>query len=407
MLSSISGRLCKCGGFLAVLAAATACGPQGTVTHIAQPTPPAPPSAHSPSPDAAVTFDAAAIPDIAAGPSDSSRAPDTALALDAPAAPDTAPAIDSKPMPPPAPTADAGSPTPPPGLDAAAPSAPRPGSPRIAGCPAFPTDNEWNRPIANDPVDPSSTTYIAAMNGGTSFLHPEFGGNGAQGIPWISVPGSQPRVTMQFEWVRESDPGPYPFPMDAPIEGGPASSGDRHVLVLDRDNCKLYETYSAWPGNNAWTASSGAVFDLRSNALRPRGWTSADGAGLPVLPGLVRRDEVLGGRIAHALRFKVARTQKAHVHPATHHASNLTDPNLPPFGLRVRLKADYDLGRFTPAVRVILTALKEYGMFLADNGGDWFISGEVNPGWNDEELRQLNTVPASAFEVVKHAPIQR
>lgn len=331
-------------------------------------------------------------PDLATRPAADSSGPDAALALDAAAVPDTTSAIDTSPLPSP---------------DAAVPSAARPGSPRIAGCPAFPADNEWNRPIANDPVDPSSTTYIAAMNGGTSFLHADFGGNGALGIPWISVPGSQPRVPMTFEWEGESDPGPYPFPMDAPIEGGPAASGDRHVLVVDRDNCKLYETYSSWPGNNAWTASSGAVFDLRSNALRPRGWTSADGAGLPVLPGLVRRDEVLSGRIAHALRFEVARTQKAFVHPATHHASNHTDPSLPPLGLRVRLKADYDLGRFAPGVRVILTALKEYGMFLADNGSDWVISGEVNLGWNDDELRQLKTVPASAFEVVKHGPIQR
>jgi hypothetical protein len=335
-------------------------------------------------------LDAVASPDLATRPADNSSDPDAAPAQDAAA--DTTPAIDTSPLP---------------SSDAAAPSAPRPGSPRIAGCPAFPADNEWNRPVADDPVDPSSTTYIAAMNGGTSFLHADFGGNGALGIPWISVPGSQPRVPMTFEWERESDPGPYPFPMDAPIEGGSASSGDRHVLVVDRDNCKLYETYSSWPGDNAWTASSGAVFDLRSNALRPRGWTSADGAGLPVLPGLVRRDEVLSGRIAHALRFEVARTQKAFVHPATHHASSHLDPNLPPLGLRVRLKADYDLGRFAPGVRVILTALKEYGMFLADNGSDWVISGEVNLGWNDDELRQLKTVPASAFEVVKHGPIQR
>ena len=149
------------------------------------------------------------------------------------------------------------------------------------------------------------------------------------------------------------------------------------------------------------------MFDLRSNALRPLGWTSADAAGLPVLPGLVRREEVLSGRIAHALRFTVARTQRAYVHPATHFASNSTDPNLPPLGIRVRLKADYDLSLFSPANRVILTALKEYGMFLADNGGDWFFSGEVNPDWNDDELDQLKSVPASAFEVVALPPIRR
>jgi hypothetical protein len=284
---------------------------------------------------------------------------------------------------------------------------PTPDSPTVAGCPVFPADNEWNRPVAGDPVDPDSASYIAAMNGGSKFLHPDFGGGGVYGIPWISVPGHEPRVTMKFEWDDESDPGPYPFPMDAPIEGGPDSDGDRHVLVVDRDSCRLYETFYSWPEGDHWSASSGAVFDLRSNALRPLGWTSADAAGLPVLPGLVRREEVLSGRIAHALRFTVARTQRAYVHPATHFASNSTDPNLPPLGIRVRLKADYDLSGFSPANQVILTALKEYGMFLADNGGDWFFSGEVNPDWNDDELDQLKSVPASAFEVVKLPPIRR
>ena len=242
------------------------------------------------------------------------------------------------------------------------------------------------------------------MNGGTSFLHPDFGGNGAYGIPWITVPGSQPRVPMRSSTTTRATPAPTHSRRRA-HRGRSGLQGDRHVLVLDRDNCRLYETFSAWPGARLDRLVRRGV---RPALERPaaRGWTSADGAGLPVLPGLIRRDEVLGGRIAtpcaspwpHAARLRA---------PGHAPRQQPTDPNLPPMGLRVRLKADYRHRAVPPAVRVILTAMKEYGMLLADNGGDWFISGEINPGWNDEELRQLNTVPASAFEVVKHAPIQR
>jgi hypothetical protein len=313
--------------------------------------------------------------------------------------------------PPPAPTPPPPEPTPPPPEPTPPPPTPTPPppatGPTIAGCPAFPADNEWNRNIAADPVDALSAHYIAAMNGASKFLKADFGGAGEYGIPWITVPGNQPRMPVQFDYADESDPGPYPIPANAPIEGGPASTGDRHVLVVDRDSCKLYETFDTHPLGTGWWAASGAIFDLRSNALRPLGWTSADAAGLPVLPGLVRLDEVRSGRIAHALRFTVARTQRAYVLPATHYASSSTDPNLPPLGIRVRLKAGYDLTRFSPNIRVILTALKEYGMFLADNGSDWFMTGEANVGWNDDELRQLGGVPASAFEVVKTGTIHR
>src|SRR6185436_13452868 len=216
------------------------------------------------------------------------------------------------------------------------------GSPTIHGCAVFPADNPWNRDVSGDPVDPRSDAYIAAMNGGSRFLHPDFGSDPTYGIPWTTVPGSQPLVPMSFLYADESDPGPYPFPQDAPVEAG----GDRHVLVLDRDRCRLYETFDSHSIGPGWSCGSGAVFDLGSNALRPDGWTSADAAGLPILPGLVRRDEVLSGQIRHALRFTVQRTQRAYVHPATHFASSHTDPDLPPMGLRVRLKAGYDLGRF-------------------------------------------------------------
>jgi hypothetical protein len=290
-------------------------------------------------------------------------------------------------------------------LDAPATAGPAPStsSPLLMGCPVFPADNAWNRDVSADAVDPRSDAYISSI-GASTFLHPDFGRDPSYGIPWTSVPGTQPRVPMSFDYDDESDPGPYPFPPDAPVEAG----GDRHVLVLDRGSCQLYETFdSSFLGAAGWHCGSGAKFDLRSNALRPDGWTSADAAGLPILPGLVRRDEVLAGEIRHALRFTVRRTQRAYVHPATHFASSNTDPNLPPMGLRVRLKASYDIARFSGAARVILVALRRYGMFVADNGSDWFISGETNTAWNDDEIEPLKTVPGSAFEVVRLDEIRR
>jgi hypothetical protein len=279
--------------------------------------------------------------------------------------------------------------------------------PVVAGCPVFPPNNPWNRDISNDPVDPNSANYIAHMNGNTRFLHPDFGSNPAYGIPFIAVPGTQPRVPVTFDYSDESDPGPYPIPPDAPIEGGTASTGDRHVLVLDRDNCILYETFDAHYVGPGWHCGSGAVFDLSSNALRPDYWTSADAAGLPILPGLVRYDEVAAGEIKHAIRFTVRSTQRAFIHPATHYASSNTNPNAPPMGLRVRLKASYDISRFTGAARVILTAFKKYGMILADNGSDWYFTGATDTRWDDDDLNQLKSVAGSAFEVVTSGSIIR
>jgi hypothetical protein len=283
--------------------------------------------------------------------------------------------------------------------------APAPVGPTIAGCPAFPADNPWNQRVDDDPIDPRSNQYMAAMNGGSRFLHPDFGGNGEYGIPWTVVDANQPKVPMVFDYENDSDPGPYPIPPSVLIEGGTDQSGDRHILVVDKDNCVLYETFDSWPHGDGWRAGSGAVFNLRSNALRPLFLTSADAAGLPILPGLIRHDEVKAGKIDHALRFTVARTQHGFVHPATHYASPHTDPNLPPMGLRVRLKASYDLSGFGPTAKVVLTAMKEYGMFLADNGSDWFITGENNKAWNDDEIHELSKVPASAFEVVAHGDV--
>lgn len=275
----------------------------------------------------------------------------------------------------------------------------------LQGYRPFPSDNPWNRDVSDEPVDPNSNALIAAC--GTRNLHPDFGTvwNGAPiGIPYVVVSGSQGRVPVTFEYERESDAGPYPIPADPPIEGGNGSSGDRHVLVIDRDNRILYELFAAYPldGGQRWRAGSGAIFDLESNALRPAGWTSADAAGLPIFPGLVRYDEVVErAEIRHALRFTCPRTRRAYVPPARHYASSSDDPLLPPMGMRVRLRASYDISGFSANVQVILRAMKTYGMFVADNGTGWFVSGAPDPRWNDAELGQLKTVPSSAFEVIR------
>ena len=262
-------------------------------------------------------------------------------------------------------------------------------------------------------MDPNSKALLASI-GLDKPLHPDFGTTykGApSGIPYVVVSGNQARVPVEFKWPDESDPGPYPIPLDAPIEGGPEGRGDRHVLVIDRDNWMLYELFSARPvdGGARWQAGSGAIFDLKANKTRPAGWTSADAAGLPIFPGLVRYDEVMQRKeIPHALRFTCVRTRRAYVPPATHFASKLTDPNLPPMGMRVRLRADYDISPFPPPVQVILRCIKKHGMILADNGGDFFISGSPDPRWNDEELRALKRVKGSDLEVIAMpAPVTR
>nr|BDT27811.1 hypothetical protein BHI3_12770 [Bacteriovorax sp. HI3] len=269
----------------------------------------------------------------------------------------------------------------------------------------FPSDNPWNQDISKEPVDPNSDVYINSL-GRTATMHPDFGTwwDGApNGQPFIVVTGNQKKVPVTFEYARESDPGPYPIPADAPIQGGPNGSGDRHVIVVDKDNNLLYELYRAFPdGKGGWTAVSGAVFDLSSNKMRPAGHTSADAAGLPIYPGLVRYDEVMvKGEINHAIRFTANRTRHAYVYPARHAAGSSNDPSLPPMGMRVRLKANYDISSYPESVQVILRALKKYGMILADNGASWMISGEPSDNWNDQELHTIKQVPGSAFEVVK------
>jgi|SRR5690242_5216422 hypothetical protein len=276
----------------------------------------------------------------------------------------------------------------------------------LRGCPVFPADNAWNQDVSALPVSSRSAAYLTSI-GLTGHLHADFGGGGAYGIPYVTVQ-AEPQVPVNFTaYGDESDPGPYPVPLAAPVEGGASSDGDRHVLAVDTDHCKLYEMYRAFPRANRWDADAGAVFDLRSDALRPDGWTSADAAGLPIFPGLVRYDEVSAGAIRHALRFTVARTQQGYIHPATHDASSSTDPNLPPMGLRLRLKASFDTTPFHGEARVVLDALKRYGMIVADNGSNWYITGASDPRWNDTDLNQLKTVPGSSFEVVDTGPIRR
>lgn len=275
----------------------------------------------------------------------------------------------------------------------------------LGGRRPFPADNPWNTDVTTAVVDPSSATLISAC--GLRNLHPDFGTtyNGApNGIPYVVVHSGQPRVPVQFDYADESDPGPYPIPPDAPIEGGSSSSGDRHVLVVDLDAWKLYELFDAHAinGGASWHAGSGAIFDLGSNALRPAGWTSADAAGLPIFPGLVRYDEAAEQHaINHALRFTCPRTRKAYVSPARHFASSDTSSALPPMGMRVRLKASFDTTSFTPTVRAILRSMMRYGMLLADNGTGWYVSGAPDSRWSDDELATLAKVPSTAFEVVK------
>jgi len=269
----------------------------------------------------------------------------------------------------------------------------------------LPPDNPWNKDISDEPVDPNSDALVASI-GNSKKLHPDFGTtlNGQPwGIPYVVVSGEQAKVPVEFQYKDESDPGPYPVPADAPIEGGPKSDGDRHVLVLDRDHRILYELFGAFPlvDGKQWKAGSGAIWDLKTNKLRPAGWTSADAAGLPILPGLVRYDEIEAGSIKHAIRFTVVHSRHAYVAPATHFASPNKNPNLPPMGMRVRLKHDFDVSKFPRTVQIILTAMKTYGMIVADNGGDWFFDGAPDPRWNNDEIDTLKKVKGSDFEVVR------
>lgn len=274
----------------------------------------------------------------------------------------------------------------------------------LNGMRLFPADNPWNQAVDTLPIDPNSDALIDSI-GRAKHLHPDYGADwdgGPFGFPYVVVSGDTARVPVSFDYADESDPGPYPIPPGTPIEGGADSTGDRHIIAIDRDGLKLYELFAAYPQGSGYRAGSGAVFDLASNALRPAGWTSADAAGLPIFPGLVRYDEVVEQReIKHALRFTVSRTRKAYVHPARHWASSLTDAKLPPMGMRVRLKQNVDISAYPASAQVVLRALKTYGMFVADNGSDWYLSGTADPRWDDEANNTLKQLTGNEFEVVQ------
>jgi hypothetical protein len=279
----------------------------------------------------------------------------------------------------------------------AAVAAPLPDAP---DCPVFPASNVWNKRVDKLSRHQRSKAIVKAI-GADLHVHADFGSGlwngGPIGIPVTVVDSSEPQSFVDFHYGDESDPGPYPIPPDVAIEGGPDSDGDRHAIIVEKDSCTLYELFNLWP---TWDAGSGAIWDLRSNALRPRGWTSADAAGLPILPGLARYDEVAAGVIDHALRFTVSRSRRAYVYPARHFASSSTSRNLPPMGLRLRLRSNFPVAGFPPQARVILRALKRYGMIVADNGSSWYVSGVPDPQWSNDQLHSLHRVKGSDFRVV-------
>jgi len=273
----------------------------------------------------------------------------------------------------------------------------------------FPSDNIWNTDISSLPVDIHSSQWLASMNSSSTSLHPDFGPSGdptnPYGMPYTVVPPGHPFVNVTFTYSDESDPGPYPFGADTPIEGGQNATGDRHAIMVDPTTCTLYELYDARYGASGSTAGSGAIWNLRSNALRPAGWTSADAAGLPILPGLLRYDEVQSGQITHAIRMTAQTTDTSYLWPARHEAGARSDPNLPPMGARFRLKASFDISGYSPQAQVVLRAMQHYGLILADNGSNWYFGGTADPAWPLSLVDELKNIPASAFEAVDESSL--
>lgn len=275
-------------------------------------------------------------------------------------------------------------------------------------CPVLPATSVWHADVSRLPVHPRSASWTSRMQP-TRRLHPDFGPSGGEepyGIPVTVVAGSHPKVTVAFDYHEESDHVGYPLSPQTRVEGGWSSSGDRHTVVVDRDACRLYETWSTYRVGTAWTAGSGATWDLRSNALRPAGWTSADAAGLPILPGLLRYDEVVAGRVDHAVRFTAPVTDRRYLWPARHHAGAVNDPAYPPMGAWFRLRAGYDLSRHGALAQVVLRGMQRHGMVLADNGSAWYFQGTADARWPTALLDDLKTVPASAFEAVDVSGLQ-
>lgn len=278
------------------------------------------------------------------------------------------------------------------------------GVPAVGGCEIFPADNAWNLDVSALPVHPNSDNYIDSI-GRDDHLHPDFGTEWEGepiGIPYTVVNGSQSKVPINYTaYGDESDPGPMPFPQDVAIEGGPDGDGDRHSIVIDESTCTLYELYRAFPNGDGFDADSGTVWDLTKNENHPEGCTSADAAGLPVFPGLARYEEVVEkGEVLHALRFTVSDSQRGYIFPARHYASDNDDPNLAPMGLRLRMKASYDCSGYANEVQVLCTGLKRFGMIMADNGSNWYVSGSPDPRWSDDNLNDFKDIPGDAFEVV-------
>lgn len=283
-----------------------------------------------------------------------------------------------------------------------------PPAPTIGGCAVFPVSNAWNQDVSALPLRANSTQIISAIQAsGSDNLHPDFGEDPTYGIAYSVVPIDQPLVPVVYgDYADESDPGPFPIPLLAPVEGGVNADGDRHVVVVQQGSCQLVELYHARRAGTGWSADSGAHWNLTTGDLRPIGWTSADAAGLPILPGLVRYDEVAAGVIRHAIRVTFGSTQRGFVLPATHFASSDSNQNLPAMGMRLRLKAGYDISAFTGQARVIAVALQHFGLIVADNGSNWFFQGGTDPRWNDDDLSQLQAVPGTAFEVVDTGPVR-
>jgi hypothetical protein len=275
-------------------------------------------------------------------------------------------------------------------------------APVLGGCPVFPANNPWNTDISGRARHPNSDRIVRTLNSiGGRFLHADFGGEGAYGIPFVIVSPTATQWPVRYtDYGDESDAGPFPIPRRAPIEGGAASDGDRHVIAVQQGTCALFELYRAFPRSTRWDAASGATWDLRSNRLRPAGWTSADAAGLPILPGLARCEDIAAGAVHHALRVTFGRTRRGYVSPARHFASSSTSSSLPAMGMRLRLKASYDITRYHGQARILLVAMKRYGLMVADNGSNWFITGAADDCWDDDDLNQLKQVPGAAFEVV-------
>ncbi|HXA43809.1 MAG TPA: hypothetical protein VNV65_12955 [Candidatus Solibacter sp.] len=281
-------------------------------------------------------------------------------------------------------------------------------SPAVGACPAFPANNVWNTDISGLPLHPSSAAWVGNMGGTSRLLHPDFGPSGGYpyGIPFNVVDSSHPKINISFQYNDESDQVPYPFGSDTSIEGGPNATGDRHAIMIDQSTCTLYELYNAqYNGSTGSTAGSGATWNLAGNALRPAGWTSADAAGLPIFPGLLRLEEVNSGSVRHAIRFTAQQTDRSYLWPARHQAGAASSPSLPPMGARFRLRAGYDISRFSAATQVVLKAMQHYGLILADNGSNWYFQGAAETGWSDTMISELKTIPAGQFDAVDESSL--